>query len=211
MADEELKSTEGTPGAKRSRVAFVKGIVLFNIIFFFVFLAATPFLTFWLYWQTDLTRTMLPVLIGFCLEGAFLVLALKIFEERSTMREREKNTQVLRFCLGGVVERAYAGAKLYSNPYIPDPEGFREELAELAGKTMAEEVVLRMVNQLQRERSAMEALLPIAARVGAPCLASWMQLSLTLQVPPEEREMTRLVGVLSEFLQGVRDFDRQDI
>ncbi|MBF0186728.1 MAG: hypothetical protein HQL50_02260 [Magnetococcales bacterium] len=161
-------------------VSFWKGLVLFYLIFLVVFFAATPFLTFMLYWETDLSTSMLPELIGFCLQGGFLVLVFALYERRSLNEVKSERKYALRTFLAGFIRGSLtsdAGLLTEENSALwHTPEALEREANRMQVEGVNETILSRAVEKANQEVTSMESLTGVAAQIDHRHLEAWMNI-----------------------------------
>ncbi|MBF0623399.1 MAG: hypothetical protein HQL82_01185 [Magnetococcales bacterium] len=192
-------------------VSFLKGLVLFYLIFLVVFFAATPFLAFWLYWETDLSTSMLPELIGFCLQGGFLVLVFALFERRSVINAKRNQKLILRSYLGSLLQRAMAPDRNPVHGMLPALEAFAAEREALAAGTLDPSIRTRLREALEREAVSLESLGAVAAQIDHEHLTAWsglVECARDIRRAPDAEATDRAITAL---LDHIADFDQSPI
>ncbi|MBF0623002.1 MAG: hypothetical protein HQL54_13870 [Magnetococcales bacterium] len=170
MDSEITKNTTG------KSVSFWKGLVLTYLIFLAIFFAATPFLTFLLYWETDLSTTMLPELIGFCLQGAFLVLIFGLYERRSAINAKNNQKFALRMFVSSFLHRSLSqsdnsGSGESYPSSLPNP--FEKEINLIQQEGLTDRQAKRLRTLARLETPSLASLSAVAAGLDYAHLEAW--------------------------------------
>ncbi|MBF0418217.1 MAG: hypothetical protein HQL86_08215 [Magnetococcales bacterium] len=167
------------------KVSWLKGFFLFYLFFLVMFFAAAPFLTLWLYSETSVTRTLLPQLIGFCMQGGFLVVLFALYEKRATVDTRQAWKGTLRGFLAPLVDPCLAGWKPAEMPehgaWWPDPPMMRAAIDTMRTQGLSAELNANLVTVARERLLAMQSLASLAAQIDHAHLAAWMELLVVLR------------------------------
>jgi hypothetical protein len=160
------------PLPKQKQGSFYKGLLTFYLIFLAIFFAAAPFLTVLLYAETDLSLSLLPQLIGFCLQGAFLVVVFSIYEKRSNFKNKRSHKIALRTFLSVFInpclESGPDDGELFSSPAL-----FEEGLEKLRSNSMDEKMATHLKQVATQNVTSMESLTVLAAQINHTHLEVW--------------------------------------
>ena len=152
--------------------SFFKGLLTFYLIFLAIFFAAAPFLTLWLYAETDLSLSLLPQLIGFCLPGAFLVVVFAIYEKRSTLNSKRSHKFALRTFLSDFVN-PFMEKSPHDDSLIASPAIFADGLETLRSEGMKEDAAKQLITVAKQNITSMESLTVLAAQIDHVHLDVW--------------------------------------
>ncbi|MBF0143146.1 MAG: hypothetical protein HQL57_03585 [Magnetococcales bacterium] len=202
----------------RRSLSFLRGIVLFYLIFLVFFFAATPLLAFLLYWQTDLSQSMLPQLIGFCIQGMFLILVFAFYERRTTLHARQSHKFALCAFLSTLVEAGLPSTGADA-AHLRTPRLLPGRLAEAirlfhAGTTTglpSDACCLRIREKSRYALSSLESLIPVAAQVDPFHLNQWMEIVIAGQALNTITAKEGEAKAVAELLDGIRRFDELEL
>ncbi|MBF0588292.1 MAG: hypothetical protein HQL53_04110 [Magnetococcales bacterium] len=186
-------------------VSFWRGLVLFYLVFLVVFFAATPFLTVLLYWEADLSTSILPELIGFCLQGAFLVLVFALYERRSSMAVRERHKMALSAYLAAFLGRLVThgtGERMESDD---DSSSLNPHLEKAAMKVLAEHGD-KLATRVEGEAASMAVLVSVAVSIDQKHLHAWSDIVEALRQVAENVKGAQAEGASAQLMQAVRRF-----
>ncbi len=164
---------------QKQPVSFVRGLVLFYLIFLAIFFAAAPFLTLLLYAETDLSTSLLPQLIGFCLQGAFLVMIFAVYERRSTINSKRGHKFALRTFLSTCVrhcvaiDRDHVEDPAGADPLFPPPAAIAEGIEIIRAQGLNAASADKLKNIAERNLTSMESLAAVAAQIDYYHLEVW--------------------------------------
>ncbi|MBF0455162.1 MAG: hypothetical protein HQL72_10160 [Magnetococcales bacterium] len=186
--------------------SFYKGLLTFYLIFLAIFFAAAPFLTLLLYAEADLSLSLLPQLIGFCLQGAFLVVVFSIYEKRSSLNSKRSHKFALRTFLSSFVtpclEHGHSDDELISSP-----AHFAEGLDRLRGQGIEKRTVATLQKVAQQNVTSLESLTVLAAQIDHTHLEAW---STILQKSREIRDASdpkQSKEAIIQMLESILKFD----
>lgn len=193
------------------KVSWLKGFFLFYLFFLVMFFAAAPFLTLWLYSETSVTRTLLPQLIGFCMQGGFLVVLFALYEKRATVDTRQAWKRTLRAFLAPLVDPCLAAWKPVhlpeNNTWWPEPPMMRAGIDALHAEGMNAEL-REPLRKIARERlPAMQSLTTLAAQIDHAHLAAWLELLVVLRGIEKAEDDAELDQLVIRMLETVVRFD----
>lgn len=191
------------------KVSWLKGFFLFYLFFLVLFFAAAPFLTLWMYAQTSLTKSLLPQLIGFCLQGGFLVVVFALYEKRSVIDARRSWKFTLRTFLSPFVDRCLPEWKNLEagKMLLPPPSTLQLGIDTIRSQGLQPLLAKDLHEIAQRSLISMESLSVVAAQIDHIHLTTWLSiihLTRAISVAQTQEEQVRLVV---QFLEDVRKFD----
>ncbi|MBF0370744.1 MAG: hypothetical protein HQL52_14940 [Magnetococcales bacterium] len=198
---------------QRERVSFMKGLVLFYLIFLVIFFAAAPFFTLLLYWETDLSESILPELVGFCLQGIFLVLIFALYERRSAINAKRSQKIALRTLLSAFV--SHCAPSEVSQPSEKQAEGDLPDdtnpvqrcLEAISGDGWSEEVGIELKGLADRNLTALESLTAVAAQIDPEHLSTWIAILDQSRQIRDARESELIRQATQELLEVILKFD----
>lgn len=209
-----FKTTQSNGGIMRSafwgeKVSWLKGFFLFYLFFLVLFFAAAPFLTLWMYAQTSLTKSLLPQLIGFCLQGGFLVIVFALYEKRSVIDARRSWKFTLRTFLSPFVDRCLPEWKdsAAGNVMLPPPATLLLGIDTICTHGLEPTLATELHLIAQRSLISMESLSVVAAQIDHVHLNHWMAIihhTRELTVATTDAQKAQIVVHL---LEDVNKFD----
>ncbi len=191
------------------KVSWLKGFFLFYLFFLVLFFAAAPFLTLWMYAQTSLTKSLLPQLIGFCLQGGFLVIVFALYEKRSVIDARRSWKFTLRTFLSPFVDRCLPEWTTtdQENVLLPPPTILQRGIDLIRHQGLDPILATELHLIAQRSLISMESLSVVAAQIDYVHLNHWMAIihhtrALTTALTEDEQ-----VRIVVQLLEDVNKFD----
>lgn len=185
---------------------FWKGVVAVYLVFLVLFFAATPIFALLLYRETDFSRSVLPVLIGFCLQGIFLVVVLAIFDRQSQQQARQRNKMTLRTLLTTVVHWCLTAETPRSALEMrAEAMQLGEIIAQFRARGMAQEECVQLIQYARRELLLLEMLSSVAANIDPPHLHAW--LAIIEQVRALGAEMAPCPDTVLVLLEKIQEFE----
>ncbi len=160
---------------------------------------------------------LVPELIGFCLEGFFLIGLFSLLQRR---RERERKED-LRLSLRGSLRNILSHLDI----------GLLSETAEPAGSRLLEEdpalvanLIMRLADQhldvdamarikaiAQRDLTTVHDLIPVAAQLSAEHIRWWLAITDSLRQLAEARDSSAVASGLHRFLANLGEFDQLEL
>lgn len=189
------------------QMSLMQGLVALYLIFLVIFFAAAPFLTLWLYAEADLSRSLLPQLIGFCLQGAFLVVVFAIYEKRTTVHGKRSHKFALRSAassvlrpLGGVYDGAARGG------FLAPPVLMRIH-QDIMESGLSQGVCEALEANALRVLVSLESLSVLAAQIDAQHLEAWGEILHAIRGMSGVCAQGEMQEMVLELIDAVRDFD----
>ncbi|MBF0213564.1 MAG: hypothetical protein HQM00_08370 [Magnetococcales bacterium] len=192
------------------KMSWLKGFFLFYLFFLVIFFAAAPFLTLWLYSETSVTRTLLPQLIGFCMQGGFLVVLFALYEKRSTVDTRRSWKFTLRSFLAPLVDECLAEWHDSDNQgagLLPSPSIVQIGIDAIRTQPVPPERIALWQRIAHDRLLAMQSLSVVAAQIDHAHLESWMTLLRLLRAIEQESDGIAVGERVEAFLLEVVKFD----
>lgn len=162
-------------------------------------------------------ENMIPQLIGFCLEGFFLVGLLSLLQKAQEQRQRRALWLSLRGSLRGLLSRLDIAllpphAEPATTPALEqDPAVVKRYLRELAGAR------LELEDMLALRREAIEVLglgrdmIPVAAQLSTAHMRWWIAIVDSLRQMSRAGTRAALEQAASRFLQNLVAFDALEL
>ncbi|MBF0193803.1 MAG: hypothetical protein HQL71_04560 [Magnetococcales bacterium] len=190
--------------------SFFKGLITLYLIFLAIFFAAAPFLILTLYAETDLSLSLLPQLIGFCMQGAFLVVVFSIYEKRSTMTNKRSNKFALRTVLSNFVNPCMGNSQIDTG-WLPSPNMFGDAIEKLRKKELDEQTTVALQNIAQEQINTMEALTVLVAQIDHTHIEVWGAILRNCRVIRESANQKEISIATVELLENIQQFDELEI
>ncbi|MBF0379770.1 MAG: hypothetical protein HQL69_02060 [Magnetococcales bacterium] len=187
-----------------------KGIITLYLIFLAIFFAVAPFLTLTLYAETDLSLSLLPQLIGFCLQGAFLVVVFSIYERRSTITSKRSNKFALRTVLSNFVNPCM-GNKQIDTGWLPSPNMLADATEKLRNKELDEHIVAELKKIAQEQINSMEALTVLVAQIDHIHIEVWGAILRDCRIIRESTNQKAISAATIELLENIQQFDELEV
>ncbi|MEO5366236.1 MAG: hypothetical protein H7831_07735 [Magnetococcus sp. WYHC-3] len=195
------------PRPGRARLS--RALMLSYVGLLALFIAMTPYFVLLLYREADLTLTLLPELVGFGLQGGFLVLIFVMFEQRSAMRARADQKMALRLFLGALVQRALGKlGPLAAADLLPIPGAFGDDLDHILREGLPPGQRSGFRERAAAEWHALVALTAVAAQIDFRHVQIWTDLAEDLRQIRESADDTALDQATIRLLARIRQFDQ---
>nr|CAX83926.1 conserved uncharacterized protein [uncultured bacterium] len=192
------------------KVSWLKGFFLFYLFFLVLFFAATPFLTMWMYAQTSLTKSLLPQLIGFCLQGGFLVIVFALYEKRSVIDSRRSWKFTLRTFLSPIVDRClppWKNGSATPEPLLPPPESMQQGIEAIRERGLDPVLAAELHGIAERSLISMESLSVVAAQIDHAHLGCWMSIIHRTRAIAQAASGEEQAKLVVQLLEDVQRFD----
>ncbi|MBF0444749.1 MAG: hypothetical protein HQL68_04115 [Magnetococcales bacterium] len=187
-----------------------KGLITLYLIFLAIFFALAPFLTLTLYAETDLSLSLLPQLIGFCLQGAFLVVVFSIYERRSTITSKSSNKFALRTVLSNFVNPCMGNNQIDTG-WLPSPNMFVEAIDKLRKNDLDEQTISALKNTAQEQINSMEALTVLVAQIDHTHIEVWSAILRNCRIIRESSNQKSVTAAAIGLLEDIQHFDSLEI
>ena len=193
---------------RRQPVSFMRGLVLFYLIFLAIFFAAAPFLTLLLYAEADLSTSLLPQLIGFCLQGAFLVVIFAVYEKRSAINARRSQKFALRTFLSSCVRHCLTPDEEHSgHEMLPSPVAFAEGITTIRAHGLDTQAADELRGIAERNLNSMESLSVVAAQIDFYHLEVWNAVINDSRAIREAKTPEEVARSAVHLLENIQKFD----
>lgn len=162
-------------------------------------------------------QNLVPELIGFCLEGFFLIGILSMIQNR---REKERK-QELRLSLRGALREilSHLDIALLSETSEPagsraleeDPQLVANLIMKLADSSMDVDAMARLKLVADRNLTTIHDLIPVAAQLSANHIRWWLAITDSIRQLAEATDATGVAGGLHRFLANLGEFDQLEL
>jgi hypothetical protein len=162
-------------------------------------------------------QNLVPELIGFCLEGFFLIGILSLIQAR---RERERKEE-LRLSLRGSLRDilSYLDISLLGDTQEPaasraleeDPALVANLIMKLADQGLDVDAMARIKAVGQRNLTTIHDLIPVAAQLSAEHIRWWLAITDSVRQLAEATDATAVAGSLHRFLANLGEFDELEL
>ncbi len=160
---------------------------------------------------------LVPELIGFCLEGFFLIGLFSLIQRR---RERERKED-LRLSLRGALRNILSHLDIGLLSETAEPAGSRalEEdpklvanlIMKLADHRLDVDAMARVKAIAQRDLTTIHDLIPVAAQLSAEHIRWWLAITDSVRQLAEATDSTAVAGSLHRFLANLGEFDQLEL
>ncbi|MBF0419779.1 MAG: hypothetical protein HQL78_06390 [Magnetococcales bacterium] len=188
-------------------MAFVRGILALYLIFLVIFFASAPFLTLWLYSAASLSLSLLPQLIGFCLQGAFLVVVFAIYEKRSTIQAMRGHKFALRSAIASLIRPLVVVESVTTKGVLSLPHALARTEQDLLERGISEQMAKKISENANMAIVSFEAMSVLAAQIDMDHLETWGLIINNLRRIGAVQSPGELQQPLLELLRTVRIFD----
>lgn len=191
------------------RLLLFAPLILFGVAglyFLYVFLATSNDGAF----QTNL----LPELIGFCLEGFFLVGLFSLIQRRLERERKNELRQSLRGALREILSHLdIALLEEYAEPASTqsldlDPKRVKLLFAKLHSGELSLKSMLNIKEAAARNVSTMHDLIPVAAQLSANHMRWWLAIADSVRNLSEATDKANINFAAQKFLMNLGEFDQ---
>jgi hypothetical protein len=191
-----------------SRIILLTPLILFGLggIYFLVLFLQPGH-------EGPIYQNLVPELIGFCLEGFFLIGILSLIQAR---RERERKEE-LRLSLRGALRDilSHLDISLLGDTQEPaasraleeDPRLVANLIMKLAEHDLDVDAMARLKSVAQRNLTTIHDLIPVAAQLSAEHIRWWLAITDSIRQLSEGTDATAIAGGLHRFLANLGEFD----
>ena len=167
--------------------------------------------------DTAFRDNLLPELIGFCLEGFFLIGLLSMIQAR---REKERKEE-LRLSLRGALRDilSHLDIALLGETAEPAGSGSLEHdprlvatlIMKLADNTMDVDAMARLKLVAGRNLTTIHDLIPVAAQLSAKHMRWWLAIIDSVRQLSEATDSSAVMGSMHRFLANLGEFDQLEV
>lgn len=158
--------------------------------------------------------SLVPELIGFCLEGFFLIGLFSLIQNR---RERERKEELCMSLRGSLrellshIDIALLGE--YAEPadskiLEEDPKAVANLIFKLADNPMDVDAMARLKSVAARNLTTIHDLIPVAAQLSADHIRWWLAITDSVRLLSEATDSASVGAGLHRFLANLGEFDQ---
>ena len=161
--------------------------------------------------------SLVPELIGFCLEGFFLIGLFSLIQAR---RERERRAE-LRLSLRGALREILSHIDIGmleetaepadSKSLEEDPRMVADLILKLAEYSMDVEGMARLKSVAARNLTTIHDLIPVAAQLSADHIRWWLAITDSVRQLADATDGAAVAGSLHRFLANLGEFDQLEL
>jgi hypothetical protein len=161
--------------------------------------------------------SLVPELIGFCLEGFFLIGLFSLIQRR---RERERKAE-LRLSLRGALREILSHIDIGmleetaepadSKSLEEDPKLVASLILKLAANSMDVEGMARLKGIAVRNLTTIHDLIPVAAQLSADHIRWWLAITDSVRQLADSTDAASAAGSLHRFLANLGEFDQLEL
>lgn len=162
--------------------------------------------------------SMVPELIGFCLEGIFFIGLFSLWQHRKERNYKQQLSRSLRGFLGIFLKEMNSGIICQSFHPLENPEELLssssgiKKLTDNLNNCAMNESIINSLHQLSNEEiSSLENLLPVAAQLSAAHMTCWNNILGHVKKLGRIECKNQMHQTLIELLQDIEHFDSQVI
>ncbi len=160
---------------------------------------------------------LVPELIGFCLEGFFLIGLFSLIQRR---RERERKFELRQSLRGALREiLSYLDIALLEEDSEPaesraledDPKVVRALFTKLAEKPLDLDAMVNLKEAADRNLTTIHDLIPVAAQLSANHMRWWLAITDSVRHLSEATDRSAVSLALQQFLAKLGEFDELEL
>lgn len=161
---------------------------------------------------------LVPELIGFCLEGFFLIGLFSLIQRRREQERRHELRQSLRGALREILSYLDIGL-LHENEEPADSRALEQDPAMVVAlfrKIMANpplelDAMARLKAVAARNLTTVHDLIPVAAQLSARHMRWWLAITDSVRHLAEATDKSAVTAALHQFLAGLGEFDELEL
>lgn len=161
---------------------------------------------------------LVPELIGFCLEGFFLIGLFSLIQRRRERERRYELRQSLRGALREILSYLDVGL-LHENEEPADARALEEDpkmVVTLFKKIMADppldlDAMARLKEVAATNLTTVHDLIPVAAQLSANHMRWWLAITDSVRHLAEATDRSAVTAALHQFLAGLGEFDELEL
>ena len=162
-------------------------------------------------------ENLVPELIGFCLEGFFLIGILSLIQARRERERKEELRLSLRGSLRDILSHLDIG--LLGDTHEPaasrtleeDPKLVANLIMKLADHELEVDTMARIKAVAQRNLTTIHDLIPVAAQLSAEHIRWWLAITDSIRQLSEATDAMSVAGSLHRFLANLGEFDELEL
>ncbi|ABK43902.1 hypothetical protein Mmc1_1391 [Magnetococcus marinus MC-1] len=188
---------------------FWKRLLSFYLVLLLIFLTAVPLLMIVLYWETDFSLSILPVLISFALQGGLMVFLFALFEWRSTRQRMVNDKLTLRHFLAAMLDHALYRAQ--GNVGVDPTEPVTLDLKIANAKDLDVDAVKSIQSMIKRRKDTMNQMAAVAAQIDFEHLELWLAITDIMQALVMTEDEEQAAQAVMELVTVLHQFDELEI
>lgn len=162
-------------------------------------------------------NSLVPELIGFCLEGFFLIGLFSLIQRRRERERRFELRQSLRGALREILSYLDIGL-LEENAEPADSRALEEDprmvvtlIVKLAENPLELDAMARLKVVAERNLSTVHDLIPVAAQLSAKHMRWWLAITDSVRTIAEASDRAAVGLALHQFLANLGEFDELEL
>jgi hypothetical protein len=167
--------------------------------------------------QGPIYDNLVPELIGFCLEGFFLIGLFSLIQRRRDRERREDLWQALRGALRELL--SYLDIGLLSESADPedslsleqDPEVVDKLRQKLLGQELDLDSMATLKTVAARNLTTVHDLIPVAAQLSAAHMRWWLAITDSVRMITEAKDREAVNYSINHFLANLGEFDALEL
>lgn len=162
-------------------------------------------------------QNLVPELIGFCLEGFFLIGLFSLIQARRERERKEDLRLSLRGSLRDILSHLDIGLlgetqePAASRALEEDPKLVANLIMKLADHELDVDAMARVKAVAQRNLTTIHDLIPVAAQLSAEHIRWWLAITESVRQLAEATDATAVAGGLHRFLANLGEFDELEL
>lgn len=167
--------------------------------------------------QGPVHDNLVPELIGFCMEGFFLIGLFSLIQRRRERERRQELRQSLRGALREIL--SYLDIGLLAEDSEPadskaleeDPKMVATLIVKLAEKPLELDAMARLKTVAERNLTTVHDLIPVAAQLSADHMRWWLAITDSVRHLSEATDKSSVVMATHQFLAKLGEFDELEL
>lgn len=161
--------------------------------------------------------SLVPELIGFCLEGFFLIGLFSLIQRRRERERREELRQSLRGALREILSYLDIGLlEEHSEPadsksLEDDPKLVATLIMKLADNPLELDAMAKLKAAADRNLTTIHDLIPVAAQLSANHMRWWLVITDSVRQLAEATERSAVAAATHRFLANLGEFDALEL
>ena len=162
-------------------------------------------------------NNLLPELIGFCLEGFFLIGLFSLIQSRRERDRREELRQSLRGALRELLSYLDIGLlEEHSEPadsraLEEDPKMVATLIIKLAENSLELDAMAKLKDVAARNLVTVHDLIPVAAQLSANHMRWWLAITDSVRHLTEATDKSAVTSAMHQFLASLGEFDELEL
>ena len=162
-------------------------------------------------------ENLVPELIGFCLEGFFLIGLFSLIQHRRERERKEELRLSLRGALRDILSHLDIGLlgetaqPAASKSLEEDPQLVANLIMKLADSPLDLDDMARLKTVAQRNLTTIHDLIPVAAQLSADHIRWWLAITNSVRQIAEATDSESVAGSMHRFLANLGEFDQLEL